>query len=267
MGAPARVAVHETVPLLRHVPSRTRQGLALEFADLMWEAQRAATEKNKARALLRAMAFPTCMLIVPPRQRHRDSPLQNVSNRNPVRLRLKAWEKVQAAKLWGTATQRARHARERANTAQPTSSHKNRLALRLAQEGTYNKAIRVLQLAGLHALTPEVIQILRDNTPSKHSPRTVPSPSPLQEQRDPSDARTLHFGRTNPRSPEIPKRDEWRRLWPDASTPPRTFTSPTHRRSGWAQSGNMRHNEYAREGRRPKVLSAMDRRRAADATL
>ncbi len=159
------------VPLLRHMPSRTRK----QFADVWtkeWRAfNYAESETARTTALLRVFALPKCILLSPPKQRHRDSDPALQSTRLLVRDRLRRWEDGETRQMWHTATQRARRAAERQTTGVPTRAQRLERAKQLAQEGAFAKAMRALDARGVHAPTARVQQILEE----KH-PQTPPPP-------------------------------------------------------------------------------------------
>ena len=159
-------------PLLRHIPSRTRK----QMADV-WQAEWRAfihvkgdNEEDKARALLRIFALPACILLSPPKQRHRDSPQAPQAIRHLIRERLKKWQQGATKQLWHMVTQRARRAADKRSCATPIRAKRLDRVKRLAQECAYAKAIRALGASGVHAPTPAVQRTLEN----KH-PQTTPA--------------------------------------------------------------------------------------------
>ncbi len=127
----------------------------------------------KTKTLLRVMALPACILLILPKQRNRDASQDAVSTRYLIRRRLAQWKAGQAEQLWNVVKQRSRRAGPTAQPEKPQRSQNLDCALRLAQDGSYAKAIRALDASGLHEPSSEVQRTLL----SKHPQSTPPTDS------------------------------------------------------------------------------------------
>ena len=170
--APTAEAVFLTaVPLLRHTPARTRKQLADTWAKEWYNFKDARTERDKVATLLRIFAFPKCILLSLPKQRHRSADPNIRSARQTIRDRLETWKKGEVRQLWHIVTQRARRSNNKRHNGPPSRQQNLERAKRLAQEGALAKAIRALGASGTHKPTPEIQRAIE----AKHPQMTLPS--------------------------------------------------------------------------------------------
>ena len=158
-------------PLLRHTPSRTKRQISEVWAKEWWGFVRATTAADKRRALLRAFAFPACILLALPKRRQQDARAEHQSTRQLIHHRIEQWTSGREELVWHLVLRRASKAASAQRTTTPTRDQNLAKACKLAQEGAFAKAIRALDSAGVHAPTPEVQRILEEKHPQQ-TPRT-----------------------------------------------------------------------------------------------
>ena len=155
------------VSLLRHVPSKTRKDLAEALAVEWWSFKRATTEAAQETYLLRALALPTCILMVRAKTPNDHSIREQQSTRQLIRARLTQWRAGNIAPLWNAVIGRARRTRAPRSAQTPQREHNLRRARALAQEQAYAKAMRALDSVGTHEATPSVQQEIVDKHPQQ----------------------------------------------------------------------------------------------------
>ena len=171
------------VPLLRHVPLRSRPAVAMALTRVLWDCSMAENPERSHNACLHLFMFHACILhATSPRQHRLTTTGERISIHETIQSRLAMWSGQDTAILWNRArSTRKRFGRRNNNCSTDVGDGGNgytgrfsdtqqrirnqKRALQFAQEGAYQKAAQAFGSHGVHHVTPEVKAQLADKHP------------------------------------------------------------------------------------------------------